>query len=95
MAIGESVMASLGRLGGWLGCTREIVERPKASFPLPFQEWVADGVDLCRRTGLVRELFSAPTLAMIAANPAGFWRLSWPIMNLALWGRAWWDSPSA
>lgn len=68
----------------------EIVNRPKASFPLPFQEWVSDRAGELRASTLARELFSEAAIEMVAANPSNCWRVAWPMINLAMWGNRWW-----
>ncbi len=68
----------------------EVVERPKASFPLPFQEWVADHGAVLRSSPLAREIFAPAVLEMVAADPSRHWRVAWPMINLALWGERWW-----
>jgi asparagine synthase (glutamine-hydrolysing) len=69
---------------------REVVERPKASFPLPFQEWVVDRASALRESGFAREVFSTAAVELVAADPARNWRLAWPMINLAMWGARWW-----
>lgn len=68
---------------------RGVVDRPKASFPLPFQAWMSrpalalgDG-DFARRV-------LGPDAAGVLANPAGAWRAAWPLLNLLMWGERWW-----
>jgi asparagine synthase (glutamine-hydrolysing) len=68
----------------------EVIRRPKASFPLPFQEWVADSVRPLRDSAFARELFSPAAIDQIASNPAQLWNLAWPAINLAMWGQRWW-----
>jgi asparagine synthase (glutamine-hydrolysing) len=69
---------------------RAVIERPKASFPLPFEPWLADHASEVTRSPLLRELFTEPTLHAIAANAPALWRVAWPVVNLALWSRRWW-----
>jgi asparagine synthase (glutamine-hydrolysing) len=69
---------------------REVVERPKASFPLPFQEWVADRGEELRGSSFARELFAPAAIGMVAADAARNWRLAWPMINVAMWGKRWW-----
>lgn len=61
-------------------------ERPKASFPLPFQAWVGDHAGSLRRSGFAREVFSEAAIEAVASEPAANWRLAWPMINIALWG---------
>jgi asparagine synthase (glutamine-hydrolysing) len=67
-----------------------IVSRPKASFPLPFQIWMHDAAAVLDECGWIREVISPEALLLIRAQPAQNWRLAWPVINLALWGRRWW-----
>ena len=68
----------------------EAVNRPKASFPLPFQEWVIDQAPALRASTFARAVFTNDAIEMVAADPARHWRYAWPMMNLALWGDHWW-----
>ncbi len=65
---------------------REVVERPKASFPLPFQIWVADQADLIRGSAFLHEVFTDAAIAAVAERPSELWSLAWPMANLAMWG---------
>lgn len=67
----------------------EIVRRPKASFPLPFQPWVADHAQTLRESAFARELFNESAIELVAADPAAHWTLAWPMINAAIWGDAW------
>ncbi|RMD65442.1 MAG: asparagine synthase, partial [Planctomycetota bacterium] len=69
---------------------REILERPKASFPLPFQRWIADHAPTLQRSAFAREVFTPDAIAMVARDPTSQWRLAWPMINLAMWGDRWW-----
>ena len=68
-----------------------VVRRPKASFPLPFQNWVADSTDALDHP-LLSELFTDAAVEAVRANPAGLWSLAWPMVNLGLWGARWWGT---
>jgi asparagine synthase (glutamine-hydrolysing) len=65
---------------------REVVERKKASFPLPFQAWVADQAETIRRSAFLREVFTEATIETVASRPSELWSLAWPMANLAIWG---------
>lgn len=67
-----------------------VLNRPKASFPLPFQTWVEDQAGVLRASAFAREVFSTAAIEAVAANPGGMWRLAWPMINLAMWGARWW-----
>ncbi|MEM7629102.1 MAG: asparagine synthase (glutamine-hydrolyzing) [Planctomycetota bacterium] len=67
----------------------QIATRPKASFPMPFQPWIADHAQTLRGSPFAREFFTDAAIETVAADPAGLWQLAWPMMNVALWGDAW------
>ncbi len=69
---------------------REVLERPKASFPLPMQEWVSDQAAGLRRSRFAREVFTMAAVETVAAQAEQCWPLAWPMMNVAMWGEAWW-----
>ncbi len=62
----------------------EIVARPKASFPLPFEQWIADASSWIDGPG-AREVFTPAARALIRSQAAQHWRLAWPVLNLARW----------
>ncbi len=64
----------------------EVTRREKASFPLPFQDWVTDQTGRLRESGFAKEIFSEAGIASVCSDPKRFWHLSWPMMNIALWG---------
>jgi asparagine synthase (glutamine-hydrolysing) len=67
----------------------EVVHREKASFPLPFQDWVADHTGVLRDSAFASDIFSEAGIASVCADPKRFWHLSWPMMNIAMWGDRW------
>lgn len=70
---------------------REIVERPKASFPLPFQSWVVDRGTEIERSEWARGVFTPMLREMIGADASKVWQVAWPAINLAMWARVWWE----
>lgn len=66
----------------------EVVTRQKASFPLPFQSWMEDHVEVLRDGSLARSLFSAVAIETVASRPERLWNLAWPMMNVAMWGES-------
>ena len=68
-----------------------VIARPKASFPLPFQRWVADLAPELGSGGFVASLVEPGALAAVRAEPSRFWHAAWPLINLELWSRRWWD----
>jgi asparagine synthase (glutamine-hydrolysing) len=67
-----------------------IISRPKASFPLPLQDWIGDHGGVLTSSAFAAELFQPELLQGVAADPAGNWSLAWPMANLARWGDRWW-----
>jgi asparagine synthase (glutamine-hydrolysing) len=67
-----------------------VVSREKASFPLPFEEWMVDHVGLLTTSPLAQEVFSDAALLTVASRPREAWRFAWPMINLAIWGQRWW-----
>ena len=55
----------------------EILTRPKASFPLPFREWIGDCAPELLRSELVRQLVSPGALELVAADAGTHWRVAW------------------
>ncbi|MBX3367846.1 MAG: asparagine synthase (glutamine-hydrolyzing) [Phycisphaeraceae bacterium] len=70
----------------------EVVERKKASFPLPFQAWVSDQSESIRRSAFLREIFTDAAIMTVAERPSELWSLAWPMANLAIWGEAMWGA---
>ena len=62
----------------------EIASRPKASFPLPFESWIAaqshwiDGP-------IASEVFSPAAREIVRTQAMQHWRLAWPMLNIARW----------
>lgn len=67
-----------------------IVERPKASFPMPFERWMVDQSAALRDSSFAASIFNPILLKEIAQNPAQYSQFAWPMINLALWGERWW-----
>ena len=64
----------------------EIVKRPKASFPLPFQSWLSPFTDLLFSSPFAHQYFTPQSLGLVCANPTKYWHMAWPMINLTLWG---------
>lgn len=62
-----------------------ILHRPKASFPLPFADWIDAMVPTLLSSTFARDLFTPAALHHVAAQPTQLWRLAWPMINLAMW----------
>jgi asparagine synthase (glutamine-hydrolysing) len=65
-----------------------VIRRPKASFPLPFEGWLAEENPLREyvNTHFAREMLNEPLLHALLQDPRTHWRLLWPVANLAAWG---------
>lgn len=66
-----------------------VLQRPKASFPLPFQRWMGPLFDELRGDPIIDELFNREAWHTVSEDPAQHWHLAWPMLNVALWGRRW------
>lgn len=73
-----------------LAVPEEVRLRPKASFPLPFQEWLPDHAGTLRDSSFLRALVRRDILDAVADDPNRHWRCAWPLINLALWGEPRW-----
>lgn len=70
----------------------EVLERPKASFPLPFQRWLGPVAARLASRSSASSIIRPETFASLAADPAGNWLTLWPLCNLALWIEAQWGA---
>jgi hypothetical protein len=43
----------------------------------------------------LRGLFTEAAVEAVAADPNANWSIAWPMINLALWGEAWWGAGRA
>ncbi len=71
---------------------RAIIERPKASFPLPFESWIGAVSGALVESSAAREVFSEAALRGVAAEPQKLWHYAWPMLNVTLWLERWWGS---
>ncbi len=67
-----------------------VLEREKASFPLPFQTWVAPRAAYLRDSRFARQLFRSEAIEAVCGTPERHWAFAWPMLNLAIWGERWW-----
>lgn len=67
-----------------------ILTREKASFPLPFQQWMVGRAGIVRGSALVREWFTPEAIEVVERHPDKAWCFAWPMLNIALWERRWW-----
>ncbi|MFZ9881004.1 MAG: asparagine synthase-related protein, partial [Phycisphaerales bacterium] len=64
--------------------TPDILERPKASFPLPFERWIAARAEWIDGP-VSSEVFSPAARELLRTQAAQHWRLAWPMLNLGRW----------
>ena len=67
-----------------------ICRRPKASFPLPFPEWMPDQAAILIDSSSAKEVFTEHARSLVAADPTTNWLLAWPMLNIVLWLNRWW-----
>ncbi len=70
-----------------------VINRAKASFPLPFQDWIGSMTSMLHTSEFAREHFTTDAINAVTADPARQWNLAWPMLNLTLWGERWWGDP--
>ncbi len=91
VAVHAGVQAKIALRSAFAGRIPELaLHRPKASFPLPFQSWIAEMAPQLRDSPLAQALFTTDAIETVAAAPTEQWRLAWPMINIALWGDRWW-----
>jgi asparagine synthase (glutamine-hydrolysing) len=65
-----------------------IVTREKASFPLPFQNWIGAARRAALESEALRAVYRPEIIEAVCAGPSRLWHLAWPMLNLALWFEA-------
>lgn len=73
----------------------EVLARPKASFPLPFDRWSAPVTARLTSSEFLREVVRRETLADVVRHPQERWQLAWLLGNLALFGEVALGAPAA
>ncbi|MCC6909331.1 MAG: asparagine synthase (glutamine-hydrolyzing) [Phycisphaerales bacterium] len=68
----------------------DVLQRPKASFPLSFQKWLAPAASWLPRAAAAGELFRRRDALALASDPGGQWLTLWPVLNIALWFELHW-----
>ena len=64
----------------------EVLSRPKASFPLPFDRWSAPVTARLMSSEFLGEIVRRETLADVVRRPTERWQQAWLLGNLALFG---------
>ena len=72
-----------------------VLNRPKASFPLPFQSWMADQGQAMLQSNLAKDVFHPEAVALIGQQSAQQWAAAWPMLNISLWLESMWGSQAA
>ncbi|MBU6412610.1 MAG: asparagine synthase (glutamine-hydrolyzing) [Planctomycetes bacterium] len=67
-----------------------VLQRPKASFPVPFHGWMQRHAGVLRTSGLSQALFNPAAIETMATQPQSCWQFAWPAINIAMWGQRWW-----
>lgn len=73
-----------------VGLPDQIVQRSKASFPLPFQEWIGSVNQLMKRSTFAKELYRTAAIELVSNDTQSHWNLAWPMLNLVIWGEQQW-----
>ena len=69
---------------------QDVCERPKQSFPLPFQEWLRDQAGAIETSRFMQEHFEPELCQQISIRPEEYFQFAWPLINIALWADCWW-----
>jgi asparagine synthase (glutamine-hydrolysing) len=76
----------------WRGHIPDVIDqRPKQSFPLPFQRWTAELAWRFETSPFAKTFYADEARRELAAGAESSWQLVWPMLNLALWGDSWWS----
>jgi asparagine synthase (glutamine-hydrolysing) len=70
-----------------------VIQRAKASFPLPFQDWIGSMANILHTSQFAQEYFTSDAINAVTSDPARQWNLAWPMLNLTIWGERWWGAP--
>jgi asparagine synthetase B (glutamine-hydrolysing) len=63
----------------------EIIERPKASFPMPFVPWAASILEDTSVQAALEPLLDPMAMAAVLKDPGSHPLQVWPMANLGLW----------
>ena len=64
-----------------------VMRRAKASFPLPFTDWMSGYESAVMESELLERVLEPGVIRLVATRPADAWNIAWPAINLAHWGR--------
>jgi asparagine synthase (glutamine-hydrolysing) len=71
-----------------------VLRRQKASFPLPFQSWLAGDASPLWHSALIRDIFHEEAIRAVHSDPVGSWQMAWPMLNIAIWLESIWGGQS-
>lgn len=71
---------------------KHVLDRPKASFPLPFQNWMAEQSQVMLNSALAKDVFHPNAIGIFNDQTSKQWALSWPILNICLWLESMWGA---
>jgi asparagine synthase (glutamine-hydrolysing) len=69
-----------------------VLNRPKASFPLPFQSWMSGQTSFMLKSSLCQDIFHKDAMDLIANRSADHWAMAWPVLNICLWLESMWGA---
>jgi asparagine synthase (glutamine-hydrolysing) len=69
-----------------------VLNRPKASFPLPFQSWMATQGQGMLKSALTKEVFHHDAMIRVAEQSTNQWATAWPMLNISMWLESVWGS---
>lgn len=65
-----------------------VIARPKASFPLPVDRWVAPLAEVIRDSSWAFDHFTRDAVNLATSNDPAAWRIAWPMANLVRWAHS-------
>lgn len=68
----------------------KILDRPKASFTLPFQKWLEPGTSALTKSAWAKSVFTRDLMQSMTTQPDKIPMVAWPVLNVAMWGSRWW-----
>lgn len=68
-----------------------VTARPKASFPLPIEHWIADHLAALDRP-IVRDVFTPGAIEQVQRDPKHNLLAAWPMINIARWLDVFWGT---
>ena len=69
-----------------------VLTRPKASFPIPFQSWMAEQGQGMLKSSLAKDIFHHDAIDLVAQQSAQQWAAAWPMLNISLWLESVWGA---